>query len=39
LSSDSDPFIINYSWDIQLNKKPKKYEEQKEIYSKLNGFI
>lgn len=39
LASDSDPFIINYAWDTQLGKKPKKYEEEKETYAKLNGFI
>jgi uncharacterized protein YxeA len=39
LSADSDPYIINYVWDIQLNKKPKKLEEEKESYAKLNGFI
>ena len=39
LAADSDPFIINYVWDIQTNKKPKKYEEEKETYAKLNGFI
>lgn len=39
LASDSDPFIINYAWDLQLSKKPKKYEEDKETYAKLNGFI
>ena len=39
LSADSDPYIINYVWDIQLKKKPKKYEEEKETYAKLNGFI
>ena len=39
LASDSDPFIINYAWDAQIGKKSKKYEEEIETYSKLNGFI
>jgi len=39
LSADGDPFIINYVWEAQLGKKPKKYEEEKETFAKLNGFI
>ena len=39
LSADSEPVIINYLWDNQLNKKVKKYEEEKNKYAKINGFI
>ena len=39
LAADGDPFIINYVWEAQLGKKPKKYEEEKETFAKLNGFI
>ena len=39
LAADGDPVIVNYYWDKQLGKKPKKYEEQKENMAKLNGFI
>ena len=39
LSADGDPLIINYVWEAQLGKKPKKYEEEKEKFAKLNGFI
>ena len=38
LSADEDPFIVNYVWEKQLGKKPKKYEEEKEMLNKLNGF-
>ena len=38
LAADGDPVIINYTWEKQLNKKPKKYEECKEALAKLNGF-
>ena len=38
LSADGDPVIVNYYWDKQLGKKPKRYEEQKEAMAKLNGF-
>ena len=38
LSADSDPFIVNYLWEKQLGKKVKKYEEELEKYSKINGF-
>ena len=38
LTADGDPVIVNYYWDKQLGKKPKRYEEQKEAMAKLNGF-
>ena len=38
LTADGDPVIVNYYWDKQLGKKPKKYGEQKEAMAKLNGF-
>ena len=38
LAGDTDPFIINYLYESELGKKPKKYEEEKESYMKMNGF-
>ena len=38
LTADGDPVITNYVWEKQLSKKPKKYQEQKEMLAKLNGF-
>ena len=39
LNADSDPVIVNYLWENQLNKKVKKYEDEKDKYAKINGFI
>ena len=38
LAGDTDPFIINYLYESELGKKPKKCEEEKESYMKMNGF-
>ena len=38
LSADGEPFIVNYLWENQLNKKVKKYEEKKDKYAKINCF-
>ena len=38
LTADGDPVIVNYYWDKQLGKKPKRYEDQKEAMVKLNGL-
>ena len=38
LEADQDPVIVNYYWDKQLGKKPKRFEDQKEAMVKLNGL-
>ena len=38
LIADSEPVIVNYLWDNQLNKKVKKYEDEKDRYANINGF-
>ena len=38
LRADSEPVIVNYLWDNQMNQKVKKYEEEKAKYAKINGF-
>ena len=38
LAADGEPFIVNYLWENQLNKKVKKYEEEKDKYAKINSF-
>ena len=38
LSADGEPFIVNYLWENQLNKKVKKYEEEKDKYEKINSL-
>ena len=35
VEADNDPVIIHYSWEKQLNKVVKKYEEDKTFYAKL----
>ena len=35
MEGDENPVIIHYSWDKQLGKRPKKYEEDKSFYAKL----
>ena len=37
LAADGEPFIVNYYWDKQLGKNPKKLQEEKEMLNKLNG--
>ena len=38
LNADSDPVIINYLWEKKLEKKVKKYEDEIEKYTKINGL-
>ena len=38
LNADSDPVIVNYLWENKLGMKNKKYEEEIEKYTKINGL-
>ena len=38
IAADSDPIIIHYAWEKQLNKTIKKYEDDKSNYAKLIGL-
>ena len=35
IEADNDPVIIHYAWDTQLNKVIKKYEDDKNFYTKM----
>ena len=38
LQADTDPVIIHYAWEKQLNKVVKKYEDDKEFYANITGL-